>query len=531
MRAVLQSLWVEQWVLPAMVFWPLVAAVFVRLIGRDPASGAVPGSIAGTADRVRMDGRSARGLTLAAMAIEGVLGIALWLAYDAERTGWRASVSWPWLSDLGASFSVGVDGLSLPMVVLTAVLVPLAFLGSWNNVRTQTASFGAAALLVTSGIVGIFVSLDLLLFYLSWELMLIPMYFLIGVWGTGARERASLRYVLFNLVGSLLMLVAIASLWQQGGRTSFHIDHLRGVQLSSGSQLLMFGAFFLAFAVKSALVPMHSWLPDAQASAPTFAAVIVGLKVGTYAIMRFAIPLFPAAVMDSRIRTAVSVLSVITIVYGALLAMAQRDLKRLITYSSISHLGFIMLGAFALTEQSEQGAILIMVNHGITTGALFVMAGMLQDRYGTTDMAAFGGLARALPAFGSVMTLAVLSTIGLPGTFGFVGEFLVLVGSFTPHPVLSVIATSGVVLAAVYGLRALQSVLFGAARTDSFVVADLTPREAMVLGVFAVAILWLGVAPGGLVRRVEPAARAVVEAVNSAARSTAMTNDGQGTRP
>ena len=521
MGNLLQSFAVLRWILPAMIMWPVLAAVAIRLFGHD-ASRNEDGAEAPSG------GPDARLLTLFAMIVEGLLGLTLWLVYDPAALGWQASVSWPWLIDLGATFSVGVDGLSLPMVVLTTVLVPLAFLASWNNVRIKTPSFGAAAMLLTAGVVGIYVSLDLLLFYLSWELMLIPMYFLIGIWGTGERERASVRYVVFNLVGSLLMLVAIAALWQRGGGTSFHIDDLRGINLDRGTQLLMFGAFFLSFAVKSALVPVHSWLPDAQATAPTFAAVMIGLKVGTYAIMRFAIPLFPAAVADPRIRGTVLVLSVVTIVYGALLAMVQRDLKRLITYSSISHLGFIMLGIFALTEQSVQGAVLIMVNHGITTSALFILAGMLHDRFGTTDMHVLGGLARHMPAFGVVLTLAILSTIGLPGTFGFVGEFLALMGVFAEHPELAVIATTGVIFAAVYGLRALQRVLFGlpneslAANRD-----DLNRREAFVMTAFAVAIIWLGVAPGALVHRVEPAARAVVQVAPSV-RSTQSATNGAG---
>lgn len=510
MGSLLQSLAVARWILPAMLLWPVFAAVAIRAFGHD-VSRDEDGAEAPSG------GPDARVLTFVAMLVEGLLGLTVWLLYDPSALGWQASVTWPWLSDLGATFSVGVDGLSLPMVVLTAVLVPLAFLASWNNVRIKTPSFGAAAMLLTAGIVGIFVSLDLLLFYLSWELMLIPMYFLIGIWGTGERERASVRYVVFNLVGSLLMLVAIAALWQQGGGTSFHIDHLRGINLDRNAQLLMFGAFFLSFAVKSALVPVHSWLPDAQASAPTFAAVTIGLKVGTYAIMRFAVPLFPAAVGDPRIRSTVLVLSVVTIVYGALLAMVQRDLKRLITYSSISHLGFIMLGIFALTEQGVQGAVLIMVNHGITTSALFILAGMLHDRFGNTDMDLLGGLASRMPAFGIVLTLAMLSTIGLPGTFGFVGEFLVLAGVFAEHPVLAVIATTGVVFAAVYGLRALQRVLFGQSNVSPTARRyDLNGREAFVMTAFVLAIVWFGVAPQALVQRVGPAARAVVQAAASA---------------
>ena len=390
--------------------------------------------------------------------------------------------------------------------------LPLALLGSWTNVRVRTPAFGALALMLTSGLIGIFVSLDLLLFYLAWELMLIPLYFLIGIWGTGSSMRASLRYVLFTLVGSLLMLVAIMALWNLGGGLSFHVDHLIALDLTQRAQLLMFAAFFTAFAVKSALVPFHTWLPDAQGSAPTFAAVALGLKVGTYAILRFAIPLFPAAASHPTVRTSILVLSVIAIVYGALLAMSQRDAKRLVSYSSISHLGFIMLGAFALTQQSVQGAVMIMVNHGITTSALFLLIGMLQDRRGSTDMESFGGLARVMPMFSAVFTLAVLSTMGLPGTNGFVGEFLVLIGTYAERPTLAIIATTGVIFAAVYGLRALQRLLFLKLDDQNLGLTDLSGRERAVMAVFAIAMLWIGFAPQSILRRSDIASRAVVEA-------------------
>ena len=505
MRDLLLSMNAMHWLLPALVTWPLVGAALVRFAGRD----------ASREDRneAPAEGLDARILTLGALIVEGVLGLTLWFGYDNAISGWQARVDLPWLSDLGATLSMGVDGLSVPMVVLTAVLLPLTLIASWDNVKTRTPSFGMLVLLLTSGLMGVLVSLDLLLFYLAWELMLIPTYFLIGIWGTGASVRASLRYVLFTLVGSLLMLVAILALWNLGGGSSFHLDHLLQVRLDGRSQLLMFGAFFTAVAVKSALVPFHTWLPDAQGSAPTFVAVTLGLKVGVYAILRFAIPLFPAAATNPTVRATILVLSVVAIVFGALVAMSQRDVKRLISYSSISHLGFILLGAFVLTQQSVQGAVMIMINQGITTSALFLLAGMLQDRRGSTALSDFGGLARVVPMYSVMLTLAVLSTIGLPGTNGFVGEFLVLLGSYGEEPVLAVIATTGVIFAAIYGLRTLQQLLFDVpVHQDNASVRDLSVRERTVMGVFAIGIIWLGVAPSPVLRRVERASRAVVEA-------------------
>jgi NADH-quinone oxidoreductase subunit M len=506
MRELFLSFGVDQWVLPAMLAWPLVAAVLVRLIGRD-----VTLSIDGTT--TSGGGPDARLLTLGALIVEVLLAVALWGVFDPTERGWQARVDLPWIVDIGATFSVGVDGLSLPMVVLTALVVPLALLGSWDNVRVRTPAFGALALLLTSGLIGVFVTLDLLLFYLAWELMLIPTYLLVGIWGAAGTTRASLRYVLFTLVGSLLMLVAIIALWNLGGGTTLHLDALREVTLSPKAQLFMFLAFFSAFAVKSALVPFHTWLPDAQGAAPTFAAVTLGLKVGAYAILRFAIPLFPTAATNGTVRSTILILSVVAVIYGALLAMSQRDLKRLISYSSISHLGFIMLGSFALTQQSVQGAVMSIVNSGISTSALFLLAGMLEDRTGTTELEAFGGIARVVPWFAVMLTLVMLSSIALPGTNGFVGEFLVLLGTYAEEPVLAVIATSGVIFAAAYGLRALQMLLFGSLdRSRLGALRDLNTREKFVMTVFAVAIVFLGLAPQPVLQRTERASRDLVEA-------------------
>ncbi len=507
MRDFLLSIGAGQWVLPAMLVWPMAAALLVRVGGRDMSRNE-------DGTEAPSGGPDARALTLAALAIEALLSLVLWSVYDPTATGWQARVDLPWLTDIGATISLGVDGLSLPMVVMTALVLPLALLGSWNNVRVRTPAFGALALILTTGLIGVFVTLDLLAFYLAWELMLLPTYFLIGVWGVSGQSRASLRYVLFTLVGSLLMLVAILALWTMGGSASFHLDQLIGLALTPRAQLWMFGAFFLAFAVKSALVPFHTWLPDAQGAAPTFAAVTLGIKVGAYAILRFAIPLFPAAAMEPTVRGTIMVLSVIAIVYGALLAMSQRDMKRMVSYSSISHLGFIMLGCFALTQQAVQGAVVTIVNSGISTSALFLLVGMLEDRRGTTDMAGFGGIATVVPMFSVMLTLVMLSTIGLPGTNGFVGEFLVLIGTYAERPVLAVIATSGVIFAAAYGLRVLQRVLFERIDTaKNGVLTDFTGRERVVMAAFAVAIIYLGVSPQPMLQRIERASQNIIESV------------------
>lgn len=495
MRDSLLASGIQAWLLPALLLWPLIAAPIVLFLGRDPIDEtAAPGS----------SGIDARVLTLIALTIEALLGLAAWIMFRSSVTSWQLAVDWPWIPDIGARLTLGIDGLSIPMLLMTVVLMPLTLLGSWNNVKTKTPVYGALVLALTSGLIGVFVATDLLLFYVAWELMLVPTYFIVGIWGGIDRTKAVLKYVLMTMIGSLLMLVAIISLWTMGGSTSFSLDHLSTVPLSTTAQLWMFVAFFTAFAVKSGLVPFHSWMPDAQQTAPTLGAVTLGIKVGMYAMLRFAIPLFPAAATHPTMRQVIVVLSVVAIIYGALVAMAQTDFKRLVSYSSISHLGFIMLGCFVLTPASLQGATWITVNHGVTTSALFLLAGMLQDRKGTNAMHAFGGLARVVPMFGIMLTLAMLSTVGLPGTNGFIGEFLVLIGSYSSWPILTVIATSAVILAAIYGLRALQNILFGPLNIETNGdIRDLSARELSVMGAFAVAIIWLGLAPAGMLQRIE----------------------------
>jgi NADH-quinone oxidoreductase subunit M len=519
MRDLLLSLGADGWLLPALLVWPLAGAVLVRLLGRERAASVTTASAdAVPADALGSGGVDARTLTLLVLLVEAALGAAAWLCFDPDASGWQLRVIRPWLPELGARVSLGVDGVSLPMLVLTTTLMPLALLATWQQVTTRLPSYGALLLVLTSGLVGVFVALDLLLFYLAWELMLIPMYFIIGIWGTAGRTRAALKYVILTMFGSLLMLAAIAVLYVKSGAVTFELDALQGAIIPPEHQRWLFGAFFLAFAIKSALVPFHTWLPDAQAEAPVIGAVVLGLKVGTYALLRFALPLFPAAAMDDVVRGTILVLSLVAIVYGALVAIVQPDLRRVLSYASISHLGFIMLGTFALTPQSVQGAVMIMVNHGITTSALFLLAGILRERGGTDRLDAWGGLARALPLFAVMLTLSMLSTIGLPGTNGFVGEFLVLIGTYGSQPTLAIIATTGVVFASVYALRAVQHLLFAPLDTARHgALRDLEGRQLAVMGVFGLAMLWLGVAPAPVLRRMEPAARTLVEQVRARA--------------
>src|SRR6185295_10830164 len=378
--------------------------------------------------------------------------------------------------------------------------------------------------------IGVFVALDLFLFYVMWEVMLIPMYFIIGVWGGENRLYAAIKFFIYTMFGSLLMLVAILVLYfhvgQATGTYSFSYVHiLANLQNLGNLAPWLFGAFFLAFAIKVPMFPFHTWLPDAHVEAPTAGSVILAgilLKMGTYGFLRFAMPFFPAVALRPDIANLIVVLSVVGIIYGALVAMVQPDFKKLIAYSSVSHLGFVMLGIWALTIQSVQGSIIIMINHGISTGALFFLSGMMYERRHTRAIDAFGGIARVVPAFAAILTFVSLSSIGLPGTNGFVGEFLVLLGSFGTLPAATIVATTGVIFAAAYLLWAIQRMLFNPLdKPENEHIPDLTRRELVVLAPLLACIIWLGLYPAPVLRRMETASQALVTRVQRNAAAPA----------
>jgi len=373
--------------------------------------------------------------------------------------------------------------------------------------------------------IGVFLALDLLLFYVMWEVMLIPMYFIIGIWGGERRIYASIKFFIYTFLGSLLMLVAILYLCLHSVdtvtlRNTFSYDGImQHAVFTSRAALWLFGAFFLAFAVKVPMFPFHTWLPDAHTEAPTAGSVILAgimLKMGTYGFLRFALPLFPGAALTPWVRDTILTLAVIGIIYGALVAMVQPDFKKLVAYSSVSHLGFVMLGIFALTLQSVQGALMVMINHGISTGALFLLIGMIYERKHTRLIDAYGGIARVVPMFAVVLTLVSLSSIGLPGTNGFVGEFLVLIGSFKSHPWFTLFATTGVIFAACYLLWAIQRILFNKLdKPENALLPDLNRREVVIVGVLAAAILWIGIYPAPMLQRMERSAQNFVQVVTT----------------
>ena len=469
----------------------------------------------------------AKRIALWVTLLEFVVSAGLWWAYDPAGPAMQVGGWLPWVPAWGIAYRVGVDGISLFMVLLTTFLMPLAVLGSWSGITRREKAYYALLLVLAAGMVGVFVALDLFLFYVFWEMMLIPMYFIIGVWGGKGRLYASIKFFIYTTLGSLLMLVAILVLYYNAGRASgglysFAYDHiLRYATVPVSAQFWLFGAFFLAFAIKVPMVPFHTWLPDAHVEAPTAGSVILAgilLKMGTYGLLRFALPFFPAVATNPTVSAVVITLAVVGIIYGALVAMVQPDFKKLIAYSSVSHLGFVVLGIWALTVQSTQGALMVMINHGISTGALFFLVGMIYERRHSRMVADFGGIARVVPAYAAVLTVVSLSSVGLPGTNGFVGEFLVLLGTFRTHPVAAGIAATGVIFAAAYLLWALQRVIYYALdKQENRSLTDLVPREYGVLVPLIAAIFWLGLAPGPVLRRIEPSARSFVESVQGRA--------------
>jgi len=513
MANLLESVGYNTWVLPALLLIPLVGAVVILVLPvRDPAqTGGV-------------ETPAARQLALWFFVLEFIVSAGLWWSFNPADTGWQASIDTRWIPTWGVRFTLGVDGIALMMVLLTTFIMPLSVLGSWTSIRTKVRSYYALLLILTTGMIGVFLARDLFLFYVMWEVMLVPMYFIIGIWGGERRIYASLKFFIYTMLPSLLMLVAIIYIGIHArtamGTPDFSYDHVLAItNMPERTALWLFAAFFLAFAVKVPMFPFHTWLPDAHVEAPTAGSVILAgimLKMGTFGFLRFALPLFPGAAMNPTIRMIILILAVIGIIYGALVAMVQPDFKKLVAYSSVSHLGFVMLGIFALTLQSVQGALLIMINHGISTGALFLLVGMIYERKHSRLIDSYGGIARVVPLFAAILTFVSLSSIGLPGTNGFVGEFLVLIGSFKTYPVLTIIAATGVIFAAAYLLWALQRILFNPLdKPENTHLPDLNKRELALLVPMIAVIIWLGVYPAPVLRRMEGSAQLLIDRVQS----------------
>jgi len=429
-----------------------------------------------------------------------------------EEFQWLENASW--IPSLGISYSVGIDGISLWLVMLTTFLMPIAILGSFKAVDHREKEYYFLLLALETGMLGAFVSLDLFLFYVFWEVMLIPMYFLVGIWGGKERIYAAMKFFLYTMVGSLLMLVAIFYLAYQhkvqlGSYSTLILDlyklHIPGAGYF-GAQSLLFLAFSLAFAIKVPLFPLHTWLPDAHVQAPTAGSVILAavlLKMGGYGFLRIAFPLFPQAV--SLYQVPFMTLGAIAIIYGALVATVQPDIKKLVAYSSVSHMGYVILGLFSLNQIGVTGSIYQMLNHGISTGALFLLVGMIYERRHTREISAFGGITRVMPLFAVAFMIVTLSSVALPGTNGFVGEFLILLGSWNTNRILASVAALGVVLGAVYMLWMFQRVMFGPiTHEENKKLHDLSLREVLVLAPLVIAIFVMGIFPNLFFEKMDP---------------------------
>src|SRR3989475_5904999 len=419
----------------------------------------------------RGHGRSIRMFALLVTLLTFIFSLHLVAHFDSSNPDFQFGLKIPWMPSFGIDYAIGVDGLSLFLILLTTFLTPLAILASWS-VHDRLKEYFIFMLLLETGMIGVFASLDLFLFYVFWEFMLVPMYFLIGVWGGERRIYAAMKFVLYTMVGSVLMLVAILALYfLHGDATNTFTFSYPQIQmalaggrfvLERSTEFWLFLAFFLAFAIKVPLFPFHTWLPDAHVEAPTAGSVLLAgvlLKMGTYGFLRFCLPLFPQSTM--MFAPYLSMLAVVGIIYGALVSMVQTDMKKLVAYSSISHLGFVVLGIFALTEEGIQGSVIQMVSHGVTTGALFLLVGVIYERRHTRLIEEFGGLATRMPLYAAFFLIATLASIGLPGLNGFVGEFLVLLGTFGVNRIRAAVAATGMILSAVYMLWMYQRVMCG----------------------------------------------------------------------
>ena len=440
-----------------------------------------------------------RWIALCSLLLNLGIVVAMWVNHTPAANRWWYDFRMNWVPHFGISLHLALDGLSLLMLALTFFLGALSVLISWKEINTRVGFFHFNLLFVLCGITGVFLTMDLFLFYFFWEMMLIPMYFLIGIWGHEHREYAANKFFLFTQAGGLLMLLAILGLYfvhaaNTNVYTFDYFDLLHTPMAAGTARWLMLG-FLVAFLVKLPAVPFHTWLPDAHTEAPTAGSVILAgllLKTGAYGILRFVLPLFPAAAVE--IAPVAMLLGVIGILYGAMLAYAQMDLKRLIAYTSVSHMGFVLLGAFAFNEIAYQGVIMQMITHGISTGALFIIAGALYERLHTRNLRQMGGLWFRLPLLGSAAMIFVMASLGLPGLGNFVAEFLVLLGSWEANHVLTVLAATGLVVATAYSLRIMQKVFFGPCDRQ-YALPDLNGRELVIIIALVIAICWLGFHP------------------------------------
>jgi NADH-quinone oxidoreductase subunit M len=494
----------DPYLLSLVAFFPILGVLVILLL-----PGGRPNPIRWTA--------------VVAAAITFLLSLAMLTRFQPGDPNLQLVVRLPWIRVAGweIEYHLGVDGLSLLLVLLTTFLTPIALVSAWTAVEERVKEFMVFFLLLEIGMVGVFLAQDLFLFYIFWEFTLVPMYFLIGIWGGPRRIYAAIKFFLYTMAGSVLMLLAILWLGLRGGTFSVP-DLIAGGGIPSEIQTWLFLAFAAAFAIKVPMWPLHSWLPDAHVEAPTAGSVILAgvlLKMGTYGFLRFNLPLFPQAAV--RFAPWMALLAVIGILYGAAVSYAQKDVKKLVAYSSVSHLGFVILGLFALNPQGIEGGILQMVNHGLSTGALFLIVGMIYERRHTREMEAFGGLWKVMPVYGALTLIITLSSMGLPGLNGFVGEFTILLGSFGStaigSPWFAGLAALGVILAAIYMLYMFQKMFLGPAdKPENQALKDLSWREIATLAPIIILIFWIGLYPRPFFSLMAPSVERLVNAVQAA---------------
>ncbi len=466
-------------ILSGLTFLPLVGAAFILTQrGEDEATL-----------------RNIRWAALFTTIAVFVLSLVVWQRFDASSAAFQLVEERPWFG-AGIVYKMGVDGFSLPFVLLTTFLMPFAILASFESVEKRVAEYMIAFLVLETLMIGVFVALDLVLFYLFFEGGLIPMFLIIGIWGGKRRVYASFKFFLYTLAGSLLMLVAILAMYRTAGTTD--IETLLKTQFPAHMQTWLWLAFFASFAVKMPMWPVHTWLPDAHVEAPTAGSVILAailLKMGGYGFIRFSLPMFPDA--SAYFAPLIYALSVVAIVYTSLVALVQEDIKKLIAYSSVAHMGFVTMGLFTLTQQGVQGALFQMISHGFVSGALFLCVGVIYDRMHTREISAYGGLVNRMPLYAVVFMVFTMANVGLPGTSGFIGEFLTLVGAFKASSFVALFATTGVILSAAYALYLYRRVIFGALEKASLAsITDLSPREITIFAPLVLLTIYYGVRPG-----------------------------------
>jgi len=455
-------------------------------------------------------------VSLVSTLVSLFLSLVVWSGFDHAKEGMQFVERAEWMPTFSIQYAVGVDGISLPLLLLTTLLPPLCVLTSWNAIETKVKAFMMLILLVESAMIVVFTALDLFLFFMLWEVTMIPMYFMIVLWGGPQRVPAAVKFVLFSLTGSLLLLIGILGLYLEGGKT-FDVLELAQVSYSANTQFWIFLAFFLAFAIKMPMLPFHTWLPDAHSEAPTAGSVILAgilLKMGGYGFLRLCLPLFPQASADFA--TFILWLSVAAILYGGYNALAQEDIKKMVAYSSISHMGFVTLGIFVFNNQGVHGAVLQMFNHGITTGALFLVVGQLYDRTHSREINDYGGLHKLMPRFTTFLCIFSVASFGLPGTCSFIGEFLVLVGTSSRSYVMVLLAMGGIVLAASYMLWMLQRVALGPVTTRfASSLPDLTVREIVVLAPLATLVFVIGLYPSPLIHIMDTTVTSLIQGLEA----------------